>query len=86
MLYAISISKTQYIFEGLGEVISKSLVNQTRYIESVDEIAIRKLIRDVTMLKYNIAAILGASQVTLEKTIRYYELLLCTSKVTKTKI
>lgn len=80
---AISISKTRYIFEGLGEVMAKSLINQTRNIEFVDEIAIRKMIRDVTMLKYNIAAILGASQVTLEKTIHYYELLLCTSRVNK---
>lgn len=81
MLNAISTSKAQYIFEGLGEVIAKSLVNQTRNIETVDEISIRKMIRDVTMLKYNIAAILGASQVTLEKTVHYYELLLSSSKV-----
>uniref|UniRef100_A0A2S2QBK2 Exocyst complex component Sec8 n=1 Tax=Sipha flava TaxID=143950 RepID=A0A2S2QBK2_9HEMI len=80
MLNAISKSKAHYIFEGLGEVISKSLVNQTRSIEIVDEIAIRKIIRDITMLKYNITAMLGASQVTLEKTVHYYELLLCTPK------
>lgn len=85
MLNAISNSKTQYIFEGLGEVMAKSLVNQTHYIENVDEIAIRKMIRDISMLKYNIAAMLGASQVTLEKTIHYYELLLCTPKVILTK-
>jgi len=78
---AISNIKVQYIFEGLGEVIAKSLVNQTRNIESIDELTIRKMIRDVTMLKYNIAAMLGASQVTLEKTIHYYELLLSTPKV-----
>lgn len=86
MLSAISTSKAQYIFEGLGEVMAKSLINQTQNIESVDEIAIRKMIRDVTMLKYNIAAILGASQVTLEKSIHYYELLLCTSRVNKIEI
>ncbi|KAL5242221.1 hypothetical protein ACI65C_009631 [Semiaphis heraclei] len=80
MLNAISNSKTQYIFEGLGEVMAKSLVNHTRNIEIIDEIAIRKIIRDITMLKYNIAAMLGASQVTLEKTVHYYELLLCTPK------
>jgi len=81
MLDAISNIKVQYIFEGLGEVMAKSLVNQTRNIETIDEIAIRKMIRDVTILKYNIAAMLGASQVTLEKTVHYYELLLCTPKV-----
>jgi hypothetical protein len=86
MLNAISKSKAHYIFEGLGEVISKSLVNQTRSIEIVDEIAIRKIIRDITMLKYNITAMLGASQVTLEKTVHYYELLLCTPKVSKRNI
>uniref|UniRef100_A0A2H8TI68 Exocyst complex component Sec8 n=1 Tax=Melanaphis sacchari TaxID=742174 RepID=A0A2H8TI68_9HEMI len=80
MLNAISNSKSQYIFEGLGEVMAKSLVNYTRNIETIDEIAIRKIIRDITMLKYNIAAMLGASQVTLEKTIHYYELLLSTPK------
>lgn len=81
MLNAVSNSKTRYIFEGLSEVIAKSLVTQTRNIEIVDEIVIRKMIRDVSMLKYNIAAMLGASQVTLEKTVHYYELLLCTPKV-----
>lgn len=81
MLNTISNSKAQYIFEGLGEIMAKSLVNQTRNIEIIDEIAIRKMIRDVTMLKYNITAMLGASQVTLEKTVHYYELLLCTPKV-----
>lgn len=83
MLNAISNSKAHNIFEGLGEVMAKSLVNQTRNIEIVDEIAVRKTIRDITMLKYNIAAMLGASQVTLEKTVHYYELLLCTPKVNK---
>lgn len=81
MLNAISKSKVRYIFEGLGEVIAKSLVNQTRSIETVDEISIRKTIRDVTMLKYNLTAMLGASQVILEKIIHYYELLLCSPKV-----
>jgi len=85
MLNAISNSKSQYIFEGLGEVMAKSLVNHTRNIEIIDEIAIRKIIRDITMLKYNIAAMLGASQVTLEKTVHYYELLLCTPKVNQIK-
>lgn len=83
MLNAISNSKVQYIFEGLGEVMAKSLVNQTCSIETIDEIVIRKMIRDVTMLRYNITALLGASQVTLEKTINYYELLLCSPKVNK---
>lgn len=83
MLNAISNSRTKYIFEGLGEVMAKSLVNQTRNIETVDEVAIRKIIRDITMLKYNMAAMLGASQVTLEKTVHYYELLLCSPKVIK---
>lgn len=83
MLNAISNSRTQYIFEGLGEVMAKSLVTQTRNIETVDEVAIRKIIRDITMLKYNMAAMLGASQVTLEKTVHYYELLLSTPKVKK---
>lgn len=81
MLNAISNSRTQYIFEGLGEVMAKSLVNQTRNIETVDDVVIRKIIRDITMLKYNMAAMLGASQITLEKTVHYYELLLCTPKV-----
>lgn len=85
MLDAVSNIKVQYIFEGIGEVMAKSLINQTRNIETIDEIAIRKMIRDVTMLKYNIAAMLGASQVTLEKTVHYYELLLCTPKVNKIK-
>lgn len=84
MLNTITNSKAQYIFEGLGEVMAKSLVNQTRNIEIIDEIAIRKMIRNVTMLKYNITAMLGASQITLEKTVHYYELLLCTPKVNKT--
>lgn len=83
MLSAISNNRTQYIFEGLGEVMAKSLVNQTRNIETVDDVVIRKIIRDITMLKYNMAAMLGASQVTLEKTVHYYELLLCTPKVRK---
>lgn len=83
MLNAISNSKVQYIFEGLGEVMAKSLVTQTCNIETIDEIAIRKMIRHVTMLRYNITALLGASQATLEKTIHYFELLLCTPKVNK---
>ncbi|VVC27703.1 Hypothetical protein CINCED_3A008645 [Cinara cedri] len=81
MLNTVSNIKVQYIFEGLGEIMAKSLVIQSRSIETIDEIAIRKMIRDVTMLKYNITAMLGASQITLEKTIHYYELLLCTPKV-----
>ncbi|XP_050440367.1 exocyst complex component 4 [Adelges cooleyi] len=80
MLNAMSSRKTKYIFEGLGEVMAKGLVNQTRNIETVDEVIIRKMVRDVTMLKYNLAAMLGASQGVLEKTVRYYELLLCTPK------
>lgn len=86
MINAISNIKTQFIFEGLGEVMAKSMINQTRCIEIVDELAIRKMIRDVTMLKYNITAMLGASQVTLEKTVHYYELLLSTPKVNIAKI
>lgn len=81
MLNGVSNIKVQYIFEGLGEIMAKSLVIQSRSIETIDEIVIRKMIRDITMLKYNITAMLGASQITLEKTIHYYELLLCTPKV-----
>lgn len=81
MLNALSEKKIKYIFEGIGEVIAKGLVSQTKNIETVDETAIRKMVRDVTMLKYNLTAILGVSQVILEKTIHYYELLLCIPKV-----
>lgn len=86
MINAISNVKAQFIFEGLGEIMAKSMINQTRCMEIVDELAIRKMIRDVTMLKYNITAMLGASQVTLEKTVHYYELLLSTPKVNIVKV
>lgn len=81
MLQGVTNIKVQYIFEGLGEIMAKSLVIQSRSIEMIDEIAIRKMIRDITILKYNITAMLGESQITLEKTVHYYELLLCTPKV-----
>ncbi|XP_050520815.1 exocyst complex component 4 isoform X2 [Daktulosphaira vitifoliae] len=80
MLNALNEKKIKYVFEGIGEVIAKGLVNQTRSIEIVDEMVIRKMVRDVTMLKYNLAAILGVSQIILEKTIHYYELLLSMPK------
>ncbi|XP_016077738.1 PREDICTED: exocyst complex component 4 [Miniopterus natalensis] len=67
--------KFQYIFEGLGHLISCILVNGAQYFRRISESGIKKMCRNIFVLQQNLTNITMSREADLDFARQYYEML-----------
>ncbi|XP_039555423.1 exocyst complex component 4 [Passer montanus] len=67
--------KFQYIFEGLGHLISCILINGAHYFRRISESGIKKMCRNIFILQQNLTNITMSREADLDFTKQYYEML-----------
>ncbi|XP_062956410.1 exocyst complex component 4 isoform X1 [Cynocephalus volans] len=67
--------KFQYIFEGLGHLISCILVNSAQYFRRISESGIKKMCRNIFVLQQNLTNITMSREADLDFARQYYEML-----------
>ncbi|XP_028929114.1 exocyst complex component 4 isoform X1 [Ornithorhynchus anatinus] len=67
--------KFQYIFEGLGHLISCILVNGAQYFRRISESGIKKMCRNIFVLQQNLTNITMTREADLDFARQYYEML-----------
>uniref|UniRef100_A0A8C6P6D1 Exocyst complex component Sec8 n=1 Tax=Nothobranchius furzeri TaxID=105023 RepID=A0A8C6P6D1_NOTFU len=72
---AIQQHKFQYIFEGLGHLISCILINGAQYFKRISESGIKKMCRNIFVLQQNLTNITMSREADLDFARQYYEML-----------
>ncbi|XP_038667740.1 exocyst complex component 4 isoform X2 [Scyliorhinus canicula] len=67
--------KFQYIFEGLGHLISCILINGAQYFKRISESGIKKMCRNIFVLQQNLTNITMSREADLDFARQYYETL-----------
>ncbi|CAM5083705.1 unnamed protein product [Natator depressus] len=67
--------KFQYIFEGLGHLISCILINGAQYFKRISESGIKKMCRNIFILQQNLTNITMSREADLDFARQYYEML-----------
>ncbi|XP_063074092.1 exocyst complex component 4 [Engraulis encrasicolus] len=67
--------KFQYIFEGLGHLISCILINGAQYFKRISESGIKKMCRNIFALQQNLTNITMSREADLDFARQYYEML-----------
>ncbi|XP_073724500.1 exocyst complex component 4 isoform X1 [Misgurnus anguillicaudatus] len=67
--------KFQYIFEGLGHLISCILINGAQYFKRISESGIKKMCRNIFVLQQNLTNITMSREADLDFARQYYEML-----------
>ncbi|KAM6301797.1 exocyst complex component 4 [Podargus strigoides] len=67
--------KFQYIFEGLGHLISCILINGAHYFKRISESGIKKMCRNIFILQQNLTNITMSREADLDFARQYYEML-----------
>ncbi|KAL9854821.1 exocyst complex component 4 isoform 7-T7 [Geothlypis trichas] len=67
--------KFQYIFEGLGHLISCILINGAHYFRRISESGIKKMCRNIFILQQNLTNITMSREADLDFARQYYEML-----------
>nr|XP_010598749.1 exocyst complex component 4 isoform X1 [Loxodonta africana] len=67
--------KFQYIFEGLGHLISCILINSAQYFRRISESGIKKMCRNIFVLQQNLTNITMSREADLDFARQYYEML-----------
>ncbi|XP_004598241.2 exocyst complex component 4 [Ochotona princeps] len=67
--------KFQYIFEGLGHLISCILINGAQYFRRISESGIKKMCRNIFVLQQNLTNITMSREADLDFARQYYEML-----------
>uniref|UniRef100_A0A8C6WWF7 Exocyst complex component Sec8 n=1 Tax=Neogobius melanostomus TaxID=47308 RepID=A0A8C6WWF7_9GOBI len=72
---ALQQHKFQYIFEGLGHLISCILINGAQYFKRISESGIKKMCRNIFVLQQNLTNITMSREADLDCARQYYEML-----------
>uniref|UniRef100_A0A3P8VFX6 Exocyst complex component Sec8 n=1 Tax=Cynoglossus semilaevis TaxID=244447 RepID=A0A3P8VFX6_CYNSE len=72
---ALQQHKFQYIFEGLGHLISCILINGAQYFKRISESGIKKMCRNIFVLQQNLTNITMSREADLDFARSYYEML-----------
>lgn len=64
----------QYVFEGLGHLISKILITSAQYIGKIDDSAIHRMCRNVFTLQQTLTNITMTRELALDYARQYFEL------------
>ncbi|XP_051911425.1 exocyst complex component 4 [Hippocampus zosterae] len=75
MAAALQQHKFQYIFEGLGHLISCILINGAQYFKRISESGIKKMCRNIFVLQQNLTNITMSREADLDFARQYYEML-----------
>nr|XP_061815877.1 exocyst complex component 4-like [Nerophis lumbriciformis] len=75
MSAALQQHKFQYIFEGLGHLISCILINGAQYFKRISESGIKKMCRNIFVLQQNLTNITMSREADLDFARQYYEML-----------
>ncbi|XP_043943253.1 exocyst complex component 4 [Protopterus annectens] len=67
--------KFQYIFEGLGHLISCILINGAQYFKRINDAGIKKMCRNIFVLQQNLTNITMSREADLDFARQYYEML-----------
>ncbi|KAM9311350.1 LOW QUALITY PROTEIN: exocyst complex component 4 [Gastrophryne carolinensis] len=67
--------KFQYIFEGLGHLISCILINGAQYFKRISESGIKKMCRNIFVLQQNLTNITMSREADLDIARQYYEMM-----------
>ncbi|KAM4748552.1 exocyst complex component 4 [Rhinophrynus dorsalis] len=67
--------KYQYIFEGLGHLISCILINGAQYFKRISESGIKKMCRNIFVLQQNLTNITMSREADLDFARQYYEMM-----------
>ncbi|KAG8440070.1 hypothetical protein GDO86_006023 [Hymenochirus boettgeri] len=67
--------KFQYIFEGLGHLISCILINGAQYFRRISESGIKKMCRNIFVLQQNLTNITMSREADLDFARQYYEMM-----------
>ncbi|XP_048357432.1 exocyst complex component 4-like [Sphaerodactylus townsendi] len=67
--------KFQYIFEGLGHLISCILINGAQYFKRISESGIKKMCRNIFILQQNLTNITMSREADLDFARQFYEML-----------
>uniref|UniRef100_A0A6I8QGP9 Exocyst complex component Sec8 n=1 Tax=Xenopus tropicalis TaxID=8364 RepID=A0A6I8QGP9_XENTR len=67
--------KFQYIFEGLGHLISCILINGAQYFKRISESGIKKMCRNIFVLQQNLTNITMSREADLDFARQYYEMM-----------
>ncbi|XP_059581731.1 exocyst complex component 4 isoform X2 [Alligator mississippiensis] len=67
--------KFQYIFEGLGHLISCILINGAQYFKRISESGIKKMCRNIFILQQNLTNITMSREADLDFARQYYEMM-----------
>ncbi|XP_069485726.1 exocyst complex component 4 [Ambystoma mexicanum] len=67
--------KFQYIFEGLGHLISCILINGAQYFKRISDSGIKKMCRNIFVLQQNLTNITMSREADLDFARQYYEML-----------
>lgn len=70
--------KCKYIFEGLGHLIAKILISSSQYMQSIDEVGIQRMCRNVFALQQTLTNITMTREVALDHARHYFELFFLT--------
>ncbi|KAK3517649.1 hypothetical protein QTP70_014373 [Hemibagrus guttatus] len=72
---ALQQHKFQYIFEGLGHLVSCILINGAQYFKRISESGIKKMCRNIFVLQQNLTNITMSREADLDFARQYYEML-----------
>ncbi|CAG0889302.1 unnamed protein product [Darwinula stevensoni] len=67
--------KLQYVFDGLGHLMSSVLINCLRHIRRINENGVKRMCRNIFALQQNLTSIMHTREVALDQARQYYELL-----------
>ena len=71
----------QYIFDGLGELMAKIVINIARFVSTIDETTIQQMQRNIFTLQRVITNITYRRELALDYANDFYELLYLTEDV-----
>ena len=72
----------QYIFEGLGPLISNIVTSWPNHIRRLNENGIKKMCRNILSLQQQLTNITMTRELSLDRARQYYEMLYLTPQVT----
>jgi hypothetical protein len=71
----------QYVFDGLGHLISKILITSIQYTNQLDEPGVQKICRNILSLQQTLASVTMSREVGLDHARHYFELFYMTPEV-----
>ncbi|CAM9367478.1 exocyst complex component 4 isoform X1 [Lampetra fluviatilis] len=75
---SLQLHKFQYIFEGLGHLISSILINGAQHFKRISESGIKKMCRNIFVLQQNLTNITMSREADLDFARQYYEMMYTT--------